>query len=155
MKYVQKRVAIALLSAMLLTVGVLATSTAASAAEYAVVVNAKNDYSAPKEEMKQTVRRIFLKQQSDWPNGTEGAPFARGDMPAQGAFNEAILGMSDVAYSDYWIKMKQTEGSVAPRTVGSTSILVRQIGRHDGGFSVVPVSTDLPADVRTLFTFSR
>lgn len=155
MKFVSKNYKAALLSAMLLTGGTTVLAENAYAEEYAVIVNAENDYSAPKGQMEEVVRRIFLKQQTNWPNGIEGAPFARGDMPAQEAFNKAILDMDNAAFSDYWIKMKQAEGTVEPRSVGSTSILVRQIGRHKGGFSVVPAATELSGDVRTLFTFNQ
>ena len=156
MTYVIKRTTFALLGAMLLSLGGFVFTQNAHANEYAVIVNAENDFSASQDEMKQAVRRIFLKQQTDWPNGLEGEPFSRGDEnPAQSAFNSAVLGMDDAAYSDYWIKMKQTEGSVAPRAVGSSGILVRQIGRRAGGFSVIESSEPLPEGVKVLFTFNQ
>lgn len=155
MKYVSKSLAAALLNAMLLVMGAAVLVENANAAEYAVIVNAENGYSASQDEMKNAVRRIYLKQQTNWPNGIEGAPFSRGEEGAQSAFNNAILNLSDTAYSDYWIKMKQTEGTVAPRAVGSTSILVRQIARNKGGFSVVPASQSLPDGVRVLFKFNE
>jgi hypothetical protein len=155
MTYVIKRSTAALLSAMLLIVGAIVFAPNANASEYAVIVNAENNYSASESEMRQNARRLFLSQQTNWPNGIEGAPFSRGEDEAQSAFNRVILGMDDVAYSDYWIRMKQSEGTVAPRAVGSTSILVRQISRHAGGFSVVSASEPLPDGVRVLFTFSQ
>lgn len=155
MKKMSKCLMSAVVGMTVLTSSTVLTAHAAMAEEYAVIVNAENSYSAPKDEAQEVVRRIFLKQQSDWPGGPEGQPFARGDTPAQKAFSQAVLGMDDVAYSDYWIQMKQTEGTVAPRAVGSASILVRQVARKPGGVSVVPASQSLPESVRTLFTFSH
>ena len=155
MKNSTKHLASAVFGMTLLTIGVVFTAQAALAEEYAVIVNAENTYSAPKDEAYQTVRRIFLKKTDDWPGGIEGKPFARGENAAQSAFNKVVLGMNDVAYSDYWIKMKQAEGTVAPRAVGSSAILVRQVARKPGGLSVVPASQRLSNDVRVLFTFSH
>jgi len=148
--------------AKLLAVGVLATGVTLSiqaqahAADYAVVVSAENTYTASEADMKNVVKRIYLKQQTNWPNGVEGEPFAREDGSAeQTAFNAAVLGMDAAAHSDYWIKLKQTEGSVAPRSVGASSILMRQIARKPGGFGVVAASEPLVDGVKVLFKFSN
>ena len=156
MKYFsQKSLPTAFLSGLLLAISCMVFTTQTHAAEYAVIVNAGNDYAAAEGDMKTVVRRIYLKQQTNWPNGVKAAPFSRGEDAAQTAFNKVVLDMSNAAHSDYWIKKKQTEGTVAPRAIGSTSILSRQIARRDGGVSVVPASDALPDQVRVLFTFSE
>lgn len=156
MKALSKKLAKLLAVGVLVAGATVGISAQAQAADYAVVVNAANAYSADEADMKNVVKRIYLKQQTSWPNGTEGEPFAREDSSAeQTAFNAAVLGMDAAAHSDYWIKLKQTEGSVAPRSVGASSILMRQIARKPGGFGVVAASEPLVDGVKVLFKFSN
>lgn len=156
MKALSKKLAKLLAVGVLVAGATVGISAQAQAADYAVVVNAANAYSADEADMKNVVKRIYLKQQTNWPNGTEGEPFAREDSSAeQTAFNAAVLGMDAAAHSDYWIKLKQTEGSVAPRSVGASSILMRQIARKPGGFGVVAASEPLVDGVKVLFKFSN
>ena len=59
MKNSKKYLASAVFGMTLLATGVVFTSQAALAEEYAVIVNAENTYSAPKDEAQRTVRRIL------------------------------------------------------------------------------------------------
>ncbi len=153
MKNFRKSLTTALLGAVVVSFGAVAPVVNAYSAEYAVIVSAENKFSASEAEMKNAVKRIYLKQQTKWPNGIAGVPFSRGETSEQTAFNKSILGMDNAAYSDYWVKMKQTEGSVAPRSVEASSILMRQVTRKPGAFSVVSTSDALPGGVRVLFRF--
>lgn len=128
----------------------------AQAADFAVIVNAENPFSADEAGAKAQVARLFLKQQTQWPGGTEAVPFARdAGSPEQSAFEASILGMSAAEQDDHWKRLKQTTGEAAPRGVGSTSILVRQVAKNPGAFGVISLQDagKLGAGAKVLLEF--
>lgn len=136
--------------------GLTGQVVSAVAQDYAIVVNAANDYSASEDEMRTTVRRLYLKEQSEWPNGITAEPFAReADDPAHQAFLSNILGMSAADAENHWLRVKQTRGETPPRTVGSGRIIMRLIGRQDGAFGIVSAedAEGAGSDVRILMRF--
>lgn len=141
-----------------LAIGIWAgLSGSATAGDYAIVVNAANQFSGSNEAIKQQVRRIFLKEQSTWPDKAPGIPFDReAASPSHAAFLSQVLGMSQSQIETHWLRLKQTAGETPPREVGSARILLRLIGREAGGMGVVEVSEleGAPAKVKVLFTFS-
>lgn len=127
-----------------------------SLAQHAVIVNANNPYNASESEMREVVKRLFLKQQSTWPNGITAKCYDRSKASAeQVSFNRDLLGMSDAVIARHWLGVKQTTGETPPRNVGPTSILGKFVGKYDGGLGIVESGEigSLPSNVRVLFTF--
>ena len=110
----------------------------ASAAKFALIVNANTKYDGAPEKAKEQVRRLFLKQHADWPGGTVAIALARSpNSPAENAFSKDILGMSETELNEHWLKLKQTRGETPPRAVASDRILLRLIGKKPGAFSYI------------------
>jgi hypothetical protein len=131
-------------------------SGVAQAGDYAVVVNSGNSYSAGVDEMKQVVKRIFLKDQTAWPGGEAADPFYRkSGSPEQAALIQNLLGFSDSEMQDHWALKKQTVGDTPPRSIGSSSIVSRQLSRKAGGVAIVSSAdiSSLSPDVKVLFEF--
>lgn len=129
----------------------------AMAAEYAVIVNAANPASGDSPDTRNLLKRIYLKEMTAWVNGVETQPLAReAGSPAQAAFHAQILGMSDTAVNEHWLRLKQVKGETPPREVGAARILFRLVGKYEGSFSVVTAeeAQELPPEVKVLFTFT-
>ncbi|GER07521.1 hypothetical protein GCM10007972_20970 [Iodidimonas muriae] len=127
------------------------------AADYVVLVNKANPTELSGDAAVDTIRQLYLKELSNWPNGLHADPFAReGGSPAQTAFINNILKMSPTAVTDHWTRVKQTKGETPPREVGSERILFRLIGKFEGGFAIVSAeeAASAPDTVKVLLTFS-
>ena len=138
-----------------LAIVALADSTNAYA-DNALIVNANNSYNAPESEMREVVKRLFLKKQSAWPNGLNAKCFDRAKASSeQNAFNSTILNMESLAIARHWLGLKQATGETPPRNVGSANILTKFVGKYDGGMGIVTESelAGLPENVRVLFRF--
>jgi hypothetical protein len=143
-----------LFTLLLVGLAVSFASQHAVAAEYAVVVNAKNNFSG---DATIEIKNLFLKKKTAWDNGIAAHPFARsGDSPEQVAFSSKILGMSASEAAGYWQSEKQKTGATPPKAVGSEGILFRQIDRKEGAFGVVLSSSAvaLPEGLKILFKFT-
>lgn len=144
------------LKTLLLTTALVGSHLSQTAAAEAVVVNAANGFSGDQTEMVQTIKRIYLKQATSWPDGEQAVPFVVGaDSPVFTKFSADVLGMSQSEINDHWTKVKQTDGETPPREIGSASILFRQIGRKTGAFGLVSDAdaANLPEGVKILFTY--
>jgi len=129
----------------------------ANADDYVVLVNAANDIKETETNAKRIVKRLFLKEVTDWPNGVTSLPFGRKSSSSAGkAFAAKILQITETEWDTHWLRMKQTNGKTPPRVVGSTRVLLRQIGRKKGAFSyaVADQAGSLPSKVKILFKFS-
>ena len=127
-----------------------------ASADNVVIVNINNSYTANEDTMRKVVKRLFLKQQSTWPDGTNAKSFDRRKASAeQQAFNSTVLGMDDAVIARHWLSLKQTTGETPPRTVGSTNMLAKFVAKYDGAFGVVAESElgSLSDRVRVLFKF--
>lgn len=130
---------------------------AAAAAEYAVVVNSENTYSASADKQKNVLKRLFLKRQKSWPNGIDAEPFnLKEDNPAYQALLESILEMDEAAVAAHWLAEKQTTGTTPPTSIASARVIMKLIGKKTGGVAIVSEADaqDLPETVKVLFTFS-
>lgn len=130
---------------------------AAEAADYAVIVNSGNPVLAEGEAARETVKRIYLKDLGQWPDGSPAEPLARIEgSDAQKAFVAKVLGMTDTAVGEHWARLKQTKGETPPREVNSALVLFRTVGREKGGLAVLTADEllDAPAEVSVLFRFS-
>jgi len=124
---------------------------------FAVILNEGNTYGdLPKNEAKQILRRIYLKQQRNWPGGSEVIFFSRPEGSIEEtSFRRHILNMTDSELSSYWLLMKQKKGENPPRAVGSSWILFRQILRKPGAVAVVRKSdvSDAHENIRVFLEF--
>lgn len=124
--------------ALPLSLASAAAAFAASSDTYAIVVNVENAISGPRARTIETVRRLYLKEQRDWPDGSVAIGFARpAESDEEKAFRDLILHMDDSRLESHWLRMKQTQGVAPPRAVGSTTILLRQLRARPNAFGVV------------------
>ncbi len=141
-----------------LAAGATGATGTARAAEYMVIVNAANPDAAAGASMKEVVKRLFLKEQTNWSGGVPAKPLARpaGSAAAE-AFAAEVLEMSAAELDEHWLRLKQTRGETPPRSVGSARILLRLVGKYPGAFSVVGAqeAASLPAGVKVMFTFEH
>jgi len=129
----------------------------AAAGDYVVVVNEANTFSADAEQMRNQVRRYFLKESKNWPDGSNVVPFAR--KPGNASYDAmlvGILGMNQSEFDAHWARKKQTTGDTRPRSVGSSNILLRLIKRDAGTIGVIEKADagKIPAGVKILFEFT-
>lgn len=129
----------------------------AAAADYVVVVNETNEFSGDPAAIKQQLKKLFLKQQSEWPSGEKAIPFDRdGDSASHQALLTVILGMTEAEIAAHWKKMKQVRGDTPPRAVGSASILLRLLAKKKGAFGIVKSeeAANLPKGVKEILSIS-
>ena len=128
----------------------------AEAACFQVIVNASNTFSEDKVTMKRFIKRLYLRQQTIWPNAQESTPFGRpANSPIYQAFVENVLGMTREELNYHWKRLKQTTGETPPRAVEAVRMLLRQVSKKKGAFSVMGAdeARKIPAKVRILFKF--
>ncbi len=119
-----------------------------------IVINAANNFSADEAAMREQVKRLFLKQQTEWSNGTKAKPFDRvKGSPEHEKLLSEVLGMSEAKLASHWLSLKQKTGETAPRNVKSARSLLKLIGKYEGAFGVVDEATaaSLPDGVKILF----
>ncbi|MEQ8387926.1 MAG: hypothetical protein RLP16_06510 [Alphaproteobacteria bacterium] len=127
----------------------------AQAEDFILVVNSANPIAAGGD-TKTVIKRLYLKQMSEWPHGEKSIVFDREpDSAAYQGFIASVLGMSQAELDDHWLRLKQTTGDTPPRSVGSARILVRQIEKNAGALSYMPASEaeDLGEGVKILLKF--
>lgn len=129
----------------------------AIAAEYAVIINGANNYSASDiEHAKKDIRLFYLKEQSEWPNNEKVKPYGLLSTSAgQLAFNKEVLGMSEAELTRHWLNKKQTTGETPPKALKSDRIVVKLVAKKPGAFGVISTGSIklLSADTKVLFEF--
>jgi len=133
----------------------------AAAESYVVVVNSENSFSGSPEEVKTVLRRLYLKQQKNWPSGENAIGFARPlKADAEIAFRRSVLGMSNFELARHWLQLKQKSGDTPHRTISSGRILIQQIRTKKNAFAVIS-KNDLEKfgsdedEIRVLFEFEN
>lgn len=132
-------------------------AASAAAGEFAVIVNAANTYKAPDAEARQTVKRIFLKELSKWPDGPSAKPVDRDDeSAARQALLRSVIGISAAQWASHWLDLKQKTGQTPPRQVRSDEMVFKLIQADPGAVSVADKGAvgALPPGVKVLFTFT-
>lgn len=142
-----------------LLVGLIGTTITPEAisAEFFVVVNSSNGTSGSQDDIRREIKRVFLKQQSSWQGNIDAFPLDRNTTSAAHlAFIKNVLQMNEQELGNHWLSMKQQQGKTRPRVVGSTRILLRLVGKKEGGMGVVAVKdyAATSANVRALFKFT-
>jgi len=130
-------------------------ASTASAGDFALIINNANSYSASEEDMRQEVKRLFLKQKADWSNGVKAKPLGPSpSSPAYNAFVERVLGMSTAQLAQHWLRTKQVSGQTPPREL-KDKLALKLVGRSDGAFTVMDASAaaNLPDNLKVLFEF--
>lgn len=123
-------------------------------ATHALVVHEKNACTETGEAAKALVKKLYLKDMTQWPSGAEAKPYGReAASPAQAAFVQGVLGMSDAELARHWLKLKNMNGTTPPKEVDSVRMLLKHVARHEGAFGVVPLTEAKADGVRTLFEF--
>lgn len=110
----------------------------AGAESYAVVTNADNtarDVDAA------TLRRLYLKEQAEWPGGRAAKPFGRpATSGAHKALLENVLRMDQDRLTRHWISLKQRTGQRSVLEVDSDAKLQALLQRFPGAFGVLPLA---------------
>mgnify|MGYP000871591659 FL=1 len=124
-------------------------------ATYAVVVNSKNAATETGDAAKTLVKKLFLKDLSQWPNGTEAKPYSREATSAeQAAFVKDVLGMNDAELARHWLKIKNMNGSTPPKEVDTDRMVLKYVAKYDGAFGIVKIDSAKDVEgVKTLFEF--
>ncbi len=137
------------------TISLLITffSFSVAADNYVVIVNKENSYSGSVDEMKQMVRRLFLKEAQEWPNGIKSKPFNHKDDAVYHKFISEIIGMDARKIEEYWLGKKQKTGETPPR-LGPEKLLSKLVAKSPGGLSYMLKSTAENSEgIRILFEF--
>ena len=143
----------------LATLGILALFVTAAPqddkATYAVVVNTKNACKETGDKVKAIVKKLFLKQLTQWPDGTDARPYARKQGTAETTeFTKSVLGMSDAELARHWLKLKNMDGTTPPKAVGSDRMILKYVAKHEGALGVVKIEDAKECkDVKILFEF--
>jgi len=142
----------------LVIISFLSTTQIVSAEEFALIVNHRNAYLDNLSQMRNKVKKIFLKQNKKWPHNIGKVKrYCRGSNSSeQRAFNQFVLKMPMAKLKKYWITRKQRFGDSPPQEIKSSRVVMRLVAKSKGAFAVVK-KTDLkklPKNLRVLFMFS-
>lgn len=144
-------------SALSLAIALLATAQDAGkkATRWALIINSANACTDTGDAAKATVKRLFLKELTQWPGGLAAKPYARDTNSAeQVAFLKLVLGMSEAEIARHWLKMKNMNGTTPPKDVDSERMLLKYVAKTDGAFGVVKIEAAKAAEgVRVLLEF--
>jgi hypothetical protein len=124
-------------------------------AKWAVVVNSANKCTDTGDAAKATIKKLFLKELTQWPGGLEAKPYSRdGLAPEQVAFLKLVLGMSEAELARHWMKMKNMSGTTPPKDVDTERMLLKYVAKTAGAFGVVRIDAAKGVEgVRVLFEF--
>ncbi|MBL8752101.1 MAG: hypothetical protein JNK15_02265 [Planctomycetes bacterium] len=139
----------------LLFAGAVVAQSETKKAGYVVVVNATNPCTQTGAEAQATVKKLFLKELTQWPGGVEARPYARdGASPEHVAFVKFVLGMTDAELARHWLKMKNMSGTTPPKDVDSDRLVLKYVAKHQGAFGVVKADAAKGVEgVKVLFEF--
>jgi len=110
----------------------------AEAPEIAVIIN-----PARSEERigADTLEAIFRTDMKTWPSGGKIVPFNFAPKhPLRVAFDRAVLHMSPDEVARFWIDRRVRGGERPPRQVESAELMLKVIGKLEGGIGYVPAS---------------
>ena len=122
---------------------------------YAVVIHADNKLAAVGDEAKTLIKRLFLKDLTRWPDGSEARVYARsGDSAPQQSFRRQLLAMSEAELARHWLKQKSTNGSTPPKEVESDRLVLKYVAKYPNALGVVELASlkDVTG-VKVLFEF--
>ena len=124
----------------------------ASAAEYAVIIHNKNDFSG-------NLKNFYLLKQGfrEWPSGVDVSPFIlkpEGDLKktlVKVGFLKQILGMSVQDFNNHWTSQKSKGNSDKAVPLENFEKILRYVKREEGAIGFVP--KNLAKGVNVVGTF--
>jgi len=122
---------------------------------FAVVAHQDNAGFESVADAKATVKKLYLKELTQWPGGVEARPYARErQSQEQAAFVKDVLGMTDAELARHWLRLKNASGTTPPKDVDSERLLLKFVARNQGAFGVVALDAARSAEgVKVLFEF--
>ena len=83
---------------------------------------------------KRDLKRIFLRQKTKWPNGSNITVYERHTKnPIRKEFSQRVLGKKPNELKEYWLNLKLTRAMKAPKVCRSDKLLRRYLERVKGG----------------------
>ena len=126
-------------------VGALVSPAQAASGLVVIVHPSNNEVPSPSD-----LAAIFTTRRQTWKNGDRIVPF---NFPARDAvrihFDQAALGMDPDSVARYWIDRRIRGGNPPPKQVGSGALIVRLVGKMQGGIGYVPKEL-VTSDVRVI-----
>ncbi|MBX3463909.1 MAG: hypothetical protein KF830_12125 [Planctomycetes bacterium] len=124
-------------------------------AQHAVVVHVDNKTKEVGDAAKSLVKKLFLKDLSEWPDGSEAKAYARdGKSDVQAAFRQQVLGMTEAELARHWLRVKSINGTTPPKEVETDRMVLKHVARNPNAFGVVTLEAAKAAEgVRVLFEF--
>jgi ABC-type phosphate transport system substrate-binding protein len=127
---------------------VLAVATAASADGWKVVVNASNPTTSIS---KDRLSQMFLKQLTQWPNGSETLPVDQGVTSAvREVFSHAVHGRSARAIKNWWNQQIFGGKGVPPPELATDARVLSYIINNPGAIGYVDAGTPTSGDVKVI-----
>lgn len=97
------------------------------------------------------LRRIFMKQQQTWDDGTPVAVAeSTNDANVRDTFYRIILKSTVTKMTSYWVNATMTGAQAPPRAFGSPHTLLLYLARTPGGIGYVPENTVLVPGVKRI-----
>jgi ABC-type phosphate transport system substrate-binding protein len=124
-------------------------------ARHAVVVHVDNKTTAVGDAARTIVKKLFLKDLSEWPDGTEAKAYGReSKSEAQVAFRQEVLGMTEAELTRHWLKLKSMNGATPPKEVDSDRMVLKYVAKNPNAFGVVSLdAAKAAAGVKVLLEF--
>lgn len=113
---------------------VLITVSAASADDFALIVNHANPESSVTQAEAQA---IFLGKKTSWPNGVGVLPVLQESSPVHQEFTKAVVGKSPGQFSNYWKKALFTGTGIPPRSLNGDGEVKTFVAANDGAIGYV------------------
>ena len=134
-------------SAMLVGIEGVPESEESKVQLVAVITHVENDVGEiPRSEL----ARIFLKQQTEWPNGERCIPIdQRGENPIRKAFSKIVLRRSVYEIKRYWMQETMTGNARPPVSLESASTVKKYVQKLKGAVAYIYLD-DVDDTVRIL-----
>lgn len=122
---------------------------------HAVVVHVDNKMTETGDAAKVVVKKLFLKDLSQWPDGSEAKAYGRDDKSdAHIAFRNEVLGMSEAELARHWLKVKSMNGTTPPKEVDSDRLVLKYVAKNPSAFGICTLDSLKGVEgVRVLFEF--
>lgn len=126
-----------------------------AAPKHAVVIHVENPIAERGEAARAIIRKLFLKELTHWPSGSEAKAYARSpDAPSQTTFRQTVLGMSEAELARHWLKQKSMSGATPPKEVETDRLVLKYVAKNPQAFGIVSLESVKDATgIKVLFEF--
>ncbi len=105
---------------------------------FVIAVNPANKFTGAPSVVKNTVRRLYLRDWSAWPNGKPVRAFGRkAGSGEQQAFKRSVLAMTSAEMARHWLSKKNQHGLTPPKAVSSDRLMVKYVKKYSGAFAIL------------------